>query len=529
MKYFIFRNQTVEPLWAGCDAAFSGYGDISCFDREAERLVWFYMVPPGVATQVADEVETYFEKLQLVGRQIPDERPLIVFTLVSTANTLIVQNDRKLLQAIDEFNHRVTDWASGKPNVKVVDFHDFTSRFDKGQLINWKFYFISQMVLNPKLAGEFGIWWRRKERELDLERKKCLVLDLDNTLWGGVLVEEGVTGILIGDDYPGKAFLYWQQALLTLSKSGVILTVCSKNNEADVLEAWNRNPFMVLKKEHFAAWRINWRDKATNIQELATELNIGLDSMVFVDDNPAERELIRQTMPMVEVPEFPKRPYELMSFYDHLVEHYFSIYTVTGEDLNKTEQYKQNAQRAAAQSTFTNIDDYLSSLGMKLTIMPLDEFNLPRAAQMTQKTNQFNLTTHRYSESDIRQLVAERCLVYCLSVSDRFGDSGITGEIILRPCGDKTMEIDTLLLSCRILGKGIEAAFVDTILNRLADNGITTIKATYIKTPKNALVADFYDRMGFTLIGKKDDTKQYILALGEKRTIKKDFYDVTIK
>ena len=218
-----------------------------------------------------------------------------------------------------------------------------------------------------------------------------------------------------------------------------------------------------------------------------------------------------------------------MSFYDHLVEHYFSIYTVTGEELNKTEQYKQNAQRAAAQSTFTNIDDYLSSLGMKLTVMPLDEFNLPRAAQMTQKTNQFNLTTHRYSESDIRQLVAERCLVYCLSVSDRFGDSGITGEIILRPCGDKTMEIDTLLLSCRILGKGIEAAFVDTILNRLADNGITTIKATYIKTPKNALVADFYDRMGFTLIGKKDDKKQYILALGERRTIKKDFYDVTIK
>ena len=464
----------------------------------------------------------------MVLQQVSPEKQFVIFTLVPIANTTIVSGDYSLQLAIDDFNREAASLALTAKNVKLVDLAQFTRGYKQEELTNWKFYFISQAVLNPKLAKDFKAWWTRKQEELALTRKKCLVLDLDNTLWGGILGEDGMTGIKIGGDYPGKVFTYWQQALLELKKTGVMLAVCSKNNEADVLEAWEQNPFMVLHKEDFVAWRINWQDKASNIRELAAELNIGLDSMVFVDDNPTERALIKQMLPMVEVPEFPEKPYLIMDFYRHLVNDYFSIYSVTSEDLKKTEQYKTNALRAAEQARFTDFDDYLRSLEIKLDIMPLDPFNLPRVAQMTQKTNQFNLTTHRYTENDIQQMAKDGCMVYCVSVGDRFGDNGITGEIILRPTGEASMEIDTLLLSCRILGKGIEFAFLDTMLNLAADRGAKMLRATYLKTAKNGQVADFYERAGFTLVENTDDKKVYSTNLTTARKIK-DYYSITTK
>jgi FkbH-like protein len=284
---------------------------------------------------------------------------------------------------------------------------------------------------------------------------------------------------------------------------------------------------MVLSKDDFVAWKINWLDKATNLQDLAKELNIGLDSMVFLDDNPSERELIRILLPMVEVPEFPDKPYELMTFYDKLVNKYFRIYSVTDEDVVKTEQYKENAKRLAVQTKFIDFNDYLRSLEIRINIIPLDEFNLPRIAQMTQKTNQFNLTTHRYTENDIKQLSKEGCLIYCIDVNDKYGDSGITGEIILRPEGKEIVSIDTFLLSCRILGRGIEFAFLDSILNKLVDKGYKTAKAKYIKSAKNSQVSDFYDRAGFSLINCTNEVRDYSLNIS-KREIK-HYYTITIQ
>ena len=361
---------------------------------------------------------------------------------------------------------------------------------------------------------------------VSLKRKKCLVLDLDNTLWGGVLGEEGIEGIKIGGDYPGKAFLYWQEALLELSKSGVILTVCSKNNEQDVLDAWEKNPFMVLKKEHFAAYRINWTDKATNIKELAQELNIGLDSFVFVDDNPTERELIKQMLPMVEVPEFPAQPYELMPFFKQLVEDYFKVYSVTDEDKKKTEQYKQNAARAQAQSSFADFDSFLESLDIQITIEGANEFNIQRIAQMTQKTNQFNLTTHRYTDADVRGFVESGWKVWCISVADKFGDNGITGAIMVKPDG----EIDTFLLSCRILGKGIEIAFVKSIITLLASEGFKHLTASYLPTAKNAQVKEFWDKAGFSCTKENEDgSKYYSIDIQDADVKIKEFYHITVK
>lgn len=506
MKYFVFRNNTVEPFFPGSDYAFSGYDDISTLPDDADGYVWCYQIPVksdmGI---VADEIRSYIEKMRFTTGCVAASKPLLLFTLCDWCSVPLTGGDSRLSRAVAEYNAAVEELSRTHSNARRIDFSAFTRDYPATELTDWKYWFLSQIPVNPKLAKAFHRWFQRQTEQIALIRKKCLVLDLDNTLWGGILGEDGLEGIRIGGDYPGKAFRYFQEALLELGRNGIILTVCSKNNEADVLEAWEKHPDIVLRKEHFAAWRINWRDKATNIREMASELNIGLDSLVFVDDNPAERELVRQVLPMVGVPEFPAQPYDLPKFFARLVDEYFKVYSVTDEDRHKTEQYKANAQRAQAQNGFTDFGAFLESLQMRLTIAEADEFSIPRIAQMTQKTNQFNLTTRRYTESEIRGKLAAGARIHTLSVSDRFGDSGITGCIII-----DDGEIDTLLLSCRILGKGIETAFMRTVQNRLLAEGISHLKATYIPTAKNGQVADFYDRCGFVLTETlPDGTKRY--------------------
>lgn len=526
MTHFVFRNNTVERFF-GKDYSFSGYDDISNVPQDAESYVWWYQVPIKFEQNVlADEIRGYAQKLGFVVSQIDEKKSFVALTMDILYAVPFTDNDFKLQAAVAEYNNALYAAEACHKNVKVIDITEFTRKYNAAELFDWKFYFMSQMGMNPKLNKDFKAWWEKKKNSISLKRKKCLVLDLDNTLWGGVLGEEGIEGIKIGGDYPGKAFLYWQEALLELSKSGVILTVCSKNNEQDVLDAWEKNPFIVLKKEHFAAYRINWTDKATNIKELAQELNIGLDSFVFVDDNPTERELIKQMLPMVEVPEFPAQPYELMPFFKQLVEDYFKVYSVTDEDKKKTEQYKQNAARAQAQNAFADFDSFLESLDIQITIEAANEFNIQRIAQMTQKTNQFNLTTHRYTDADVRGFVEGGWKVWCISVADKFGDNGITGAIMVKPDG----EIDTFLLSCRILGKGIEIAFVKKIFVMLAEAGIENLTAKYLPTAKNAQVKEFWEKVEFTCVAETEDgNKDYSLALKDADTEIKDFYHITVK
>ena len=529
MKTFVFRNQTVEPFLGYDNMAYSGYDDISVVPGDVDRYIWFYQVPVNAdSAQLADEVQSYIDKLNLVLSSVDAGKPFIIYSLVNLFSLRLTGSETALADAIAAFNSYAAGLSVQRPHVKWVEFSEFTSRFDAETLINWKYYLMSQTLLNPKLAHEFQRWWKRVDEELALVRKKCLVLDLDNTLWGGVLGEDGVDGIKLGGDYPGKAYTYWQRAIMQLAANGVILAVCSKNNETDVQELWEKNPHMVLRREHFSALRINWLDKATNLRELADELNIGLDSMVFVDDNPAERELIRQMLPQVTVPDFPEKPYQLMPFFKSLVENYFRIYAVTEEDRRKTEQYRANALRNAEQARFSDMESYLYSLDLQLDIMPADEHNLPRIAQMTQKTNQFNLTTRRYGESEVQKCLDEGWRVYCMSVKDRFGDNGITGTIFLKQLDDVTMSIDTLLLSCRILGKGIEEAFVKTVFNLLRLDGYRRLVAEYLPTARNGQTADFYDRMGMTCMATGEDgCKHYEMALEQVMEIK-NYYNIRV-
>ncbi len=523
MKYFIFRNNTVEFFFDAKECMFSGYDDISIVPGNAESYIWFFQPPYGTVDETsAALVRSFIQKFDLVCSRVPHEKEIIVFTLCDVASVRVISGDFDFRNAIEEFNSHIIGLSQRNRNIKVADFSDFVSRYKKTDLIDWKYYFTSQLAFSAKLAADFKGWFEDVRNQLTLKRKKCIVLDLDNTLWGGILGEDGIEGIKIGGDYPGKAFLYFQKSLVELSKSGVILAVCSKNNEGDVKECWAKNPYNILNEKYISAYRINWNNKADNIKEIADELNIGLDSLVFIDDSPVERELVRQTLPAVTVPEFPEQPYNLPIFMEKLTNKYFKVYSLTEEDRNKTEEYKANARRATEQQKFADMDSFIRSLGIRLKIQSANTMNISRIAQMTQKTNQFNLTTRRYTESDLNTMLSDGAKIWCLSVSDKFGDSGITGCIIV-----KNSEIDEFLLSCRILGKGIENVFITQILNLLKGDGPVELKASYIPTAKNTQVKDFYENSGFSLVSHdEDDTKVYALNLNKYVAKTDDKYEV---
>ena len=523
MKYFVFRNNTIEFFFNPKECQFSGYDDISLVPSEAEKYIWFYQPPYGIIDQHAVEMtKSFLQKFDLVFSRIPENKEIIVFTLCDIGNTKIASGDFAFEEAVTDFNIHILNLAKEKNNIKIIDFAEFTSQYKKSDLIDWKYYFTSQLAFNAKYTADFKEWFAQKEKEFALIRKKCIVLDLDNTLWGGVLGEDGIEGIKIGGDYPGKAFLYFQKALVELSKSGVILAVCSKNKEADVKECWAKNPYNIINEKYISSYRINWNNKADNIKEIAAELNVGLDSFVCIDDNPAERELVKQSLPMVEVPEFPEQPYNLPLFVDEITAKFFKVYSLTEEDKKKTEEYRANVERSKEQTKFADMDSFIRSLEIKMTIQAANKMNISRIAQMTQKTNQFNLTTKRYTENDLNSMLADGAKIWCLSVSDKFGDSGITGIIII-----KNNEIDEFLLSCRILGKGIEKEFIAQILSKLKKIGISDLNAVYIPTVKNAQVKDFYENNRFKLIAEEPDgTKKYSINLAAYIVMFDDKYEV---
>ena len=521
---YVFRNNTIERFFPR-SYRFSGYGDISEIPED-DSYLWFYQAPLDSDQEaIAREVEGYLQKFQIVLSQIPENKTFIVLTTELLYDSSPAESYNTVREVIIAYNQGLFSAEREHPNVKVINFSDFTCRYSRKELIDWKYFFLFQMGLNPKLSRPFGEWFERKVSQIALKRKKCLVLDLDNTLWGGILGEDGKAGIKVGGDYPGKAYYFFQKSLLELSNTGVILTVCSKNNEQDVLEAWEDNPFMALRKENFVTWRINWLDKASNIKSIADELNIGLDSIVFIDDNQSERELIRSFLPEVTVPDFPEQPYDLPVFFKELVDSYFKVYSITDEDKTKTEQYKANALRAESQKHFSDLEGFLNNLEMHLSIEKADAYNIPRIAQMTQKTNQFNLTTRRYTDSDIRNMVEKGCRIWCIDVSDRFGKSGISGCVIV-----DGINIDSFLLSCRILGKGIEFAFLKSILKQLRNDGLEIIESCYIPTAKNSQTEYFYEKCGFVCTSEEPDgTKHYMINLTESDLKVKDYFTITIK
>ncbi len=520
MKNFVFRNYTVEYLFDK-NYVFSDYNSSLLFDENCDAYLWFYFLPiKSNSLLLIEELKDLKNRLNILCEKLEPSKPLYLFTIEDFYSLQYVNSDFNLIKAVEDYNAFLREKSFNRENTYLFDVSTFFRKFSNSDLIDWKFYYTSQFVINPKLAKEFKNWLSKQYDSINYKRKKCIILDLDNTLWGGILGEDGAEGIKIGNTYPGNIFSDFQNLLLEASKAGIILAVCSKNNEKDVLDLWKTHPDLILREEHFSAYKINWNNKAENIIELAKELNIGLESMVFVDDNPVERNLVKEIIKDVTVPDFPDKIYQLPEFFKSIYNKYFQIYKINSEDMAKLNQYKSNAERAKLKTSL-NIKEYLKSLETVLSIKPADKFTIPRISQMTQKTNQFNLTTQRYSESDIVKFLEQGNFIYTLSVKDKFGDNGITGLIILKE-QDKTLIIDTLLLSCRILGRNIEYDFVKFVLNIFIEKGCKNFKSSYLPTLKNKQVEDFYDKLGFTFEYREKENKFYNLESKKLFEINKD-------
>lgn len=338
--------------------------------------------------------------------------------------------------------------------------------------------------------------------------KKCLVLDLDNVLWGGILGEAGIEGVALGLGYPGMAFQNFQKALLDYYNRGVLLAINSRNNEADVREMFSKHPHMVLQPHHFAATRINWKDKAENLVSLAEELNLGLDSLVFLDDDPLNRELVKARLGQVLVPEFSLSP-------EHYAKTLFGLavfmpFKLTEEDKRKGQMYAQEKQRTEVLAQSGSLQDYIKQLDIRLNIHTNNQSQIPRLSQMALKTNQFNLTTKRYSEKDIKDLM-QNGKVLAVNVTDKFGDYGITALAILTDgiTKPKTAILDSYMLSCRVFGRGIEYSLLQHLAQELAAAGYRQLEIRFSPTAKNQPAREFLENL--RLLPDKQPEKESVL------------------
>lgn len=326
--------------------------------------------------------------------------------------------------------------------------------------------------------------------------KKCVVLDLDNTLWGGVIGDDGLANIEIGELGRGHAFTNFQKWLKGLKDRGILLAVCSKNNEDIAKEPFEKHEEMVLRLDDFSIFVANWNDKASNIKYIQQVLNIGMDSLVFIDDNEFERNLVRDMIPEICVPELPSDPAKYLSFLQE--QNLFETVSFSNEDANRTSQYQAEAKRKISEATFDSIEGYLESLEMVAEVRPFDELKYSRIAQLTQRSNQFNLRTIRYTEDEIARLAddSEYVTLY-FTLRDKFGDHGLVSVVIMKKMSNEELFIDTWLMSCRVLKRGMEEFVVNSIVEEAKTKGFLSISSEYIPTPKNVMVKDIYEAMGF--------------------------------
>lgn len=450
-----------------------------------------------VAGQVADligQVEGFIRSM----REWSDAR-LVIPTFPLPAAPALGILDHQVAHgqtaAFRQANAALGDLAKRYPDVWLLDAERLTRAVGAWHFRDARLWGIAKLPLSGAALHALAEEYVTYLRAFAGVAKKVLVLDLDNTLWGGVVGEDGPDGIQLGPDYPGSAYVEFQEVILGLERRGVVLAINSHNNEADAIEVLERHPAMVLRRHHFAAVRINWQDKVRNMFELSEELRLGVESFVYLDDSQVECERMWQALPRVWTIHLSPEPADRADILRRLP--LFDALTFSAEDRRRGELYQQEAARkhlfAAAQSP----EDFYRSLQMELTIQRVDTSTLARAAQLSQRTNQFNMTTRRYSEADVaRFLESAAHEVYCLRVHDRFGDSGVVGLLITVREGIRVI-IDTFLLSCRVLGRTVEDAALTFLLHRAQEAGATEVMGVFRPTAKNTPAADFYSRSGF--------------------------------
>lgn len=422
------------------------------------------------------------------------------------------QSTAQQTHTILELGRELVGLRAQVPDLYVVDYLGVSARVGSAAAWDLRGWQIARAPLGRRALGEFGRHYAALMRALVGKTRKVLVLDCDNTLWGGVIGEDGMSGIKLGEAHPGSSYQAFQRAVLDLEDRGVILALASKNNEADVLEVLRTHPGMLIREEHLAAWQIHWNDKASSLRALAEQLGLGLDAFVFADDSEFECNLVREALPEVEVIHLGGDPSGFAALLHAGAP--FDALTVSAEDRRRTEMYRAERERVRLRADASSLEDYLAGLGLVAEIAAVDPVSVPRVAQLTQKTNQFNLTTRRYTEADITAFAADpRVRVYGLRLRDRVDDLGLVGAAILRVEGDEAM-IDTFLLSCRALGRGAETALLAHVARAARRLGVAQLHGEYRATARNAQVADFYGRHGFESRRGDADTSTWTLPAG---------------
>ena len=412
--------------------------------------------------------------------------------------------------------------------VTIHDLDHLSATWGRWEWGDERFYQHAKLPCSPELLVDYA----HSLSTLILAQlgvvKKCLVLDLDNTLWGGVIGDDGLGGIRLGQGDPeSEAYVSFQRYVKGLRRRGVILAVCSKNTDSIAREVFEKHPEMVLRMDDVAAFFANWDDKATNLGRIAERLNIGLNSLVFVDDNPAERSIIRQLRPDVSVPELPLDP---AGYVRELERHrFFQPLAVSSEDLQRTDFYKADSARQAAESSAEELGGFLKSLEMTAIFGPVEAATLERTAQLIQRSNQFNLTTRRHSAADVLAMTADEAwMTRTISLRDRFGDNGLICVLFAKISGD-VLDVDTWLMSCRVLKRGVERFLMNGLCEFARARGLRAVRGEYIPTAKNALVRDHYATLGFTqLSGDESGHTTWEFVVDERWTPEATFISESV-
>jgi FkbH-like protein len=459
----------------------------------------FYDRPPEARASFAED--TYARIRQIwsrIGSHIPATVLQCNFPLIDDGvfGQFGNKTEQSFLFQQRKLNYLLMQGCQEAKNTFLIDLDALQTALGRSTFADPKLYYVAKMPISLAALPAAAKLVVDVVRSLQGAVKKCLVLDLDNTLWGGVIGDDGLSGIQIGELGTGHAFSDFQKWLKELKNRGILLTVCSKNNEDTAKEPFEKHPEMVLRLEDFSMFVANWEDKARNIRTIQQALNIGMDSMVFLDDNPFERELVRTMIPEITVPELPEDPALYLQYLRGL--DLFETASYSREDAGRTEQYREKAQRAAFEAAFQSYDDYLEALQMRASAAAFDPFHYPRIAQLTQRSNQFNLRTVRYTEAEIEALAQDdsRIGLY-FTLKDKFGDHGLISVVVLEKQPEDTLFISEWLMSCRVLKRGMEEFIVDKILSVAAQQGFRRVVGEYIPTPKNAMVKDLYEQLGF--------------------------------
>lgn len=436
-------------------------------------------------------------RVVLQGFEVPD--------LSSTGDVADANLAASLPRAVADLNSRMASLCRELPDCVFFDVDRVAARFGRGDWRDQRMFLATRMAVATAAQAVYGRALIRSVAALYRAPRKVLCTDLDNTLWGGVLGEEGWAGIATGTAFPGNCFQAYQRYLKQLAARGILLVAVSKNNPGDVEEAFARRASdLLLTMDDFAARKIGWSDKTDALRELAAELSLGLDSFVFVDDHPVECEAMRQRLPEVATvclpADQPWRYVELLA-----AEPFFDTLAVTEADAQRTEEYRAQAKRSQLASDAGSREEFLASLGIVCTVLPVAEAPLARAVQLLGKTNQFNLTTRRHGAAEVEQFAAKGAAV-AVRVRDRFGDAGVVGlALVAAESGGAVWRIDSFLLSCRVIGRGIEAAMLAEVASLARRAGVRRLVGEYVPSAKNALCADFYPQHGFSIEPATED------------------------